>query len=121
MDFNYQDFMNRLHNQTTGGEEASRARQDRAIMRVLISWARKQTPEFDSFREKGGSKASYLGDHDKKAGVEKDIAWEKTELFLLERFDRESVEDNMKEEFDTAYSDALEDPWWRESKFSGVK
>ena len=117
MDFNYRDFMAKLHEQTATPRET----QDRSIMRILISWAKKRTPEYEDFRSKGGSEAEYLGDHAKKAGVDKDIAWEKTEAYLKTWYDRESVEDNMKEEFDTAYSDALEDPWWRESKFGGIK
>ncbi len=70
-DYDYHDFMDRLHNQTTCGEEALRTRQDKAIMRVLISWARKQTAEFD----------------------------------------RESVAEDLKDEFNDAYDSATEDPW----------
>lgn len=41
---NVEDFMNRLHEQTSGGEEA-RMRQDKAIMRIIGSWMRKPTTE----------------------------------------------------------------------------
>ena len=44
-EFNYQDFMNKLHAQASGGEDA-RIRQDKAIMRVFGSWIERRTPEY---------------------------------------------------------------------------
>lgn len=115
-DFNYREFIAKLHEQTATPKETI----DRAIMRILIAWVKKRTPEFESFRQKGGTEASYLGDHAKRASVDKMVAWEKAEQYLRGLYDSEGMEE-IKGEFDAAYDDALEDPWWRESKFSGVK
>ena len=41
---NVDDFMNRLHQQASGGDEA-RIKQDQAIMRIFGSWIEKRTRE----------------------------------------------------------------------------
>ena len=108
-----EDFMNRLHEQTSGGEDF-RKKQDKAIMRVFGSWMRKPTPEYLYFTEKeGGTAAEYLGGHSKRACVEKETAWEYTKKTLGET-------DAIKTEFDTAYDSADEEPWWREKYFANV-
>ena len=105
------NFMNRLHEQTSCGEEA-RMRQDKAIMRIIGSWMRKPTPEYLNYM-KDGTAAGYLGGHSKRACVEKEAAWDYTKKTLGDT-------DTNKEEFDTAYDAADEDPWWREKCFKNV-
>jgi hypothetical protein len=108
---NVEDFMNRLHEQTSGGEEA-RMRQDKAIMRIIGSWMKKPTPEYLSYM-KDGTAAGYLGDHSKRACVEKEAAWDYTKKTLGDT-------DTNKAEFDTAYDAADEDEYWREKCFKNV-
>ena len=43
-----EDFMNRLHQQASGGDEA-RIKQDKVIMRIFGSWMRKPTPEYQNY------------------------------------------------------------------------
>ncbi len=99
-----EDFMNRLHQQASGGDEA-RKKQGRAIMRSIGSWMRKPTTEYLNYM-KDGTAAGYLGGHSKRACVEKEAAWDYTKKTLEDT-------DTIKEEFDTAYDAADEEPWWR--------
>ena len=71
--------------------------------------------------DNGDSDCEYLGEKAKRASIDRAWAWDFTSKFLLKYHDSESVAETLKEDFETAYSDALEDPWWRESKFGGIK
>lgn len=119
-DFNYQEFMNRLHEQTSGGEEA-RMRQDKAIMRIIGSWVEKRTPEYIKAMDNGESDAEYLGAKAKRACIDRALAWDFASKFLLKYHEPESVTETLKEEFDTAYDAADEEPWWREKYFKNVR
>lgn len=117
-EFNYQDFMNRLHQQASGGEDA-RKRQDKAIMRIIGSWIEKRTPEYIKATDNGESDAEYLGAKAKKACVDKDTAREMARKILAKWYDPESIDDGLMEEFDAAY-DADDEQWWRQKYFGNV-
>lgn len=55
-----EDFMNILHQQASGGDNA-RIRKDKAIMRVVGSWIDKRTPEYLKATGNGESDGGYLG------------------------------------------------------------
>ena len=44
----YSDFMKKLHGQTSGSEDA-KTKKDKALMRVIGSWAEKQTVEYINY------------------------------------------------------------------------
>ena len=117
---NVDDFMRNLHAQTSGGEEARR-RQDKAIMRILGSWIYKRTPEYLNFTDDGASDAEYLGDHAKKACVDKETAREMTRKILEKWYDKESIDEGLMQEFEKAYDAADEEEWWRQKKFGFIK
>lgn len=85
-DFNYREFIEKLHEQTA----TPKVTEDRAIMRILISWVKNRTPEFECFRQKGGTEASYLGDHAKRACVDK-VDIEKVADKLMKKRSREGA------------------------------
>ena len=39
---------------------------------------------------------------------------------LGKRYDQESIDDGLMEEFDAAYEDADEEEWWRQKYFGNV-
>lgn len=118
-EFNYQDFMNKLHAQASGGDDV-RERQDKAIMRIIGSWIERHTLEYIKATDNGESDAEYLGAKAKRACIDRALAWNFASKFLLKYHDPESVTETLKEEFDTAYDSADEEPWWREKKFGNV-
>ena len=107
-----EEFMNRLHQQASGGDEA-RIKQDKAIMRILGSWMRKPTTEYLNYM-KDGTAAGYLGGHSKRACVGKETAWDYT---------RQTLGDTgaIKGEFDTSYDSVDSEEWWREKYFANVR
>lgn len=113
------DFMNRLHQQASGGEDA-RIRQDKAIMRIFGSWIEKRTQEYLKATNNGESDCEYLGEKAKRACIDRDLAWDCASKFLRKYYDPESVAETLKEDFDTAYDAADEEPWWREKYFKNV-
>ena len=74
---NVDDFMNRLHAQASGGDDA-RKKQDRAIMRIFGSWIEKRTQEYLKATDNGESDAEYLGEKAKRACVDYETAREMT-------------------------------------------
>jgi hypothetical protein len=87
-DFNYQEFMDRLHEQTSGGDDI-RERQNKAIMRIIGSWVEKRTPEYIKATDNGESDAEYLGAKAKKACIDRALAWNFASKFLLKYHDPE--------------------------------
>lgn len=118
-DFNYQEFMKRLHHQASGGDNA-RIRKDKAIMRVIGSWIYKRTTEYLKATNNGESDGGYLGEKAKRACIDRDLAWDCASKFLLKYYDPESVAETLKEDFDTAYDATDEDEYWREKCFKNV-
>lgn len=70
--------------------------------------------------DNGDSDCEYLGEKAKRASIDRAWAWDFTSKFLLKYHDPESVTETLKEEFDTAYDSADEEPWWREKYFKNV-
>lgn len=116
---NVENFMNILHQQASGGDNA-RIRKDKAIMRVIGSWIDKRTTEYLKATGNGESDGEYLGEKAKRACIDRDLAWDCASKFLRKYYDPESVAETLKEDFDTAYDAADEEPWWREKYFKNV-
>ena len=116
---NVDDFMNRLHAQASGGDDA-RKKQDRAIMRIFGSWIEKRTQEYLKATDNGESDAEYLGEKAKRACVDYETAREMARKILGKRYDQESIDECMMPEFDAAYEDADEEEWWRQKYFGNV-
>lgn len=117
---NFEDFLRKLHQQTAGSD-SSKERQDKAIMKAFGKYIVARTDEYLSFTDSGATDAEYLGDHAKKACVDRDTAWAVAEPLLKEWFDPESVDDNMKEDFFKAYDAQECRPQWRREKFGWVQ
>ena len=113
------DFMNKLHNQTSE-IAAPKEKKDKAIMKVLGAWARKETDEYRSFTRYGAGPIEYLGDHSKRAGVDRGVAWDYVKSNLGNGLSDEAL-NQMKERFDQAYDAQEYEEWWREKKFGFVK
>ena len=116
---NTNDFLNKLHNQTTE-IAAPKEKKDKAIMKVLGSWARKGTDEYRNFTKNGGGPIEYLADHGKRAGVDKEIAWDYVKTNLGKGLGDEALK-QMRDRFDVSYDNQEYEEWWREKKFWYVK
>lgn len=110
------DFLNKLHSQT----EPPKEKKDKAIMKVLGAWARKETDEYRSFTRNGGGPIEYLGDHSKRAGVDRGVAWEYVRSVIGKDQTDEFLE-GIRKRFDTAYDAQEYEEWWRDKKFGFVK
>ena len=71
--------------------------------------------------DNGESDCVYLGEKAKRACIDRTLAWDFASKFLRKYHNLESVTDTFKEEFDTAYDAADEEPWWREKYFANVR
>ena len=63
---NLSDFMSRLHQQASGGDNA-RIRKDKAVMRIFGSWIDKRTTEYLKATNNGESDGGYLGEKAKRS------------------------------------------------------
>lgn len=113
------DFMSKLHNQTSE-IAAPKEKKDKAIMKVLGAWARKETDEYRSFTRYGAGPIEYLGDHSKRAGVDREAGWDYVRSTIGNGQPDETLA-AMKERFDAAYDAQEYEEWWREKKFGFVK
>ncbi len=119
MDYS-KDFMDKLHNQTSE-MAAPKEKKDKAIMKVLGSWARKGTDEYKSFtRKEEAGPLEYLANHGKRAGVDRSVAWDYTVSALGKDMSAEEIQ-AAKERFDQAYDSQDYEEWWRKKKFWYVK
>lgn len=114
-----EDFMNRLHQQASGGDEA-RIKQDKAIMRIFGSWIEKRTKEYETWLKDGGTDAEYLGAKSKKACIDYSTAREMAARILGRWYDKGTIDNIKIPEFDTAYDAADEEEWWRNKYFANV-
>ncbi len=113
------DFLDKLHRQTSE-MAAPREKKDKAIMKVLGSWVRKGTDEYRDFTRKGAGPLEYLANHGKRAGVDRNVAWDYTRTTLGKDMTDEAL-NQMKERFDQEYDNHEYEEWWREKKFWYVK
>ena len=113
------DFLNKLHNQTSE-IAAPKEKKDKAIMKVLGAWARNETDEYRNYTKTGAGAIEYLADHGKRAGVEREIAWDYVRTNLGKGLGDEALK-QMRERFDTSYDNQEYEEWWREKKFWYVK
>ncbi len=111
-DFNYQEFMKRLHHQASGGDDA-RKKDDKKLMDAFGNFIKAATEEYRGFTAYHSTgEAGYLGHHAKKAGIDKDFGWEWTEAFLKSRYGLEDVS-AYKTQYDAGYELGIEDTKWR--------
>ena len=85
-------------------------------MKVLGSWARKGTDEYRNFTKNGGGPIEYLADHGKRAGVDKEIAWQCSKDFLLGRYPNADV-NAIQAGFNFYYDMAEKNPRYRKACF----
>ena len=89
-------------------------------MKVLGSWVRKGTDEYRNFTRNGAGPVEYLANHGKRAGVDRNVAWDYTRTTLGKDMTDEAL-NQMKERFDQEYDNQEYEEWWREKKFWYVK
>ena len=107
-----EDFMNRLHQQASGGDEA-KSKEDKKLMDAFENFIKANTKEYRDFTtDYNADEAAYLGHHVKKAGVDKEFGWKRAESFLKSRYGLDDVS-VCKAPFDAGYELGIEDTKWR--------
>ena len=92
-----------------------KADQDRDIMRALKNFINANTTDYIVHKAGSGNQnneLTYLASRGKKAGVDKEIAWESSKDFLKNRYPEYS-EEIIKEGFEHHYDWTLEEPKYR--------
>lgn len=90
---------------------------DQNKARTIRSWMKKETPQYQAFRNDGGTDAEYLGKMLRKACVDKDFAWEFVQQEIGGTFDI-SRQDDLKAEFDYGWDKSVEDEEWAKRVFA---
>ena len=92
---------------------------DKDKARIIRSWMMKETPQYQAFRNDGGTDVEYLASMQKKACIDKDFAWEYVLQELGGTFDL-TRQDDLKAEFDYGWDKSVEDEEWTKRVFASL-
>lgn len=90
-----------------------------AIMKIINSWRKKQTPQYMSYTKDGKSDTQYLAGMFKKAGIPWDDAFAFVKKELGGWYDQTRQDDFMKE-FDDEYNESEYDEAWKIRAFKNI-
>lgn len=97
-------------------KQEKKEQQDRDIMRAFCNFINANTDEYRYWVAIGRNDVAYLGDHAKKAGIDRELAWDCSKEFIKHRFGLDDAE-QVREYFDAGYELGITDLKWRRKHF----
>lgn len=113
-----ENFLKHLQENIENINAEARRSHDKSVMRIIDSWRKNRTAEYNGFRRKhpAWGDGAYLGGKFKKSGIDREKAWEFVKDNLGADYDENALKD-LETDFDAGYSDEETDLKWRKNKF----